>query len=149
MDDFLKGYSQGMTGSTNGLPSQSVMEAMGRDAARNQWNNTQQHKTAQGGASSSSDDDLIPVTKVLYEAGQKISVKKLVRHFGIAIALIVTSTIAGIILPHALEWIAIVVGMLGTALFFWTAVRAFLFGVVWLIDAAKGTKRNSSEAESS
>ena len=127
-DDFFKGYSQGMTGSTGGNPSQSVLEAMGRDAARNQWNgNNNNGPQTSGGGGYGVARDGVPITTVLYEAGQKMQGKKLARDFGIASALVIVSTLLNPILPSFFEWILVIPYFAGIILGFWTFLRLPVF----------------------
>lgn len=124
MNDFLKGYSQGMTGSTNGLPSQSVLEAMGRDAARNQWNNN--NNTPRHGGSSAdtdTDEEFIPVTTVLYEAGKKMRIKKLARDLAIGFVLSFVSILLDSILPKPLMFVTIIVAIAGWVMTAWALLR--------------------------
>lgn len=122
MNDFLKGYSQGMTGSTNGLPSQSVLEAMGRDAARNQWNNN--NAARHGGPSSAGDGSPgIPLTTVLYEAGRKMRFRKLARDFAVGCAIMVVSVLLNMMLPKALMWGPFIMNAAGLLIALWALLR--------------------------
>lgn len=141
MDDFFKGYSQGMTGSTGGLPSQSVLEAMGRDAARNQWNNTNTTNTGgQGPHRSAANENSIPLTTVLYEAGLKITLRKLLIHFGIAVGLSFVSMAMFMLMPRSLNWLADLTGILGYLLLFWVFLRTPFFLISRLVRALKTDK---------
>lgn len=124
MNDFLKGYSQGMTGSTNGLPSQSVLEAMGRDAARNQWNNN--NAPRHGGSSSAgrgSQGESIPVTTLLYEAGKKMRIKKLARDLAIGFVLSFVSILLDSILPKPMMFVTIIAAIAGWLMTAWALLR--------------------------
>ena len=141
MDDFFKGYSQGMTGSTGGLPSQSVLEAMGRDAARNQYNNNNATNAGgHGSHRSASNENSIPITAVLYEAGLKITLRKLLIHFGIAAGMILISMAMFMLMPRSLNWLADLTGILGHVLLFWVLLRAPFFLISRLVRAIKTDK---------
>ena len=144
MDDFLKGWSQGTTGSTNGLPSQSVMEAMGRDAARNQWNNN--NHQAQGGysGSRSASADSIPVTTRLYQAGQKMRFKKLALSYAISIAVIIIGGPLAANLPSPLDWIVAPFVWAATLYLFWTILKTPFYLIAKLGDAM-GKKKEEAD----
>lgn len=127
MNDFLNGYSQGVTGSTKGLPSQSVMEAMGRDAARNQSNNTPRPPAQGGKYSSDSAEISIPVTTLIYQAGKKMTFKNLARHFAISVAIIVCLTVLSFLMPKGVQWIFILPLWASTLWMFWTVFRSLAF----------------------
>lgn len=143
MNDFLNGWSQGMTGSSSGQPSQSVLEAMGRDAARNQWNNnnTQQHggggyQVAKGG---------VPVTTVLYKAGQKMRLKTLARDFGISVGLVLLSALVFKITPRPLDWVAELIAIPGYIWGFWTILRLPFYLIAKVGSLIKGPEKTSQE----
>lgn len=136
MNDFLKGYSQGMTGSTNGLPSQSVLEAMGRDAARNQWNNTPAQRTQSTGPSGTAGPrDSIPVTTLLYEAGKKMRLRKLLRDAAISLGLMTVSIVLYKIFPRSLGWAAELPSIAGMLLMSWVFLRTpfYLIGRIGIL----------------
>ncbi len=121
-DDFTKGWSQGMTGQTGGNPSQSVLEAMGRNAARNHWNNNRPQ--AHGGyAGSGSSTPGVPLTKILLEAGQKMSLRKLGRDYAVSIAAIVIATPLASYLSGILSWPFVAILWAATIYLFWTMLR--------------------------
>ncbi len=142
-DDFFKGYSQGMTGSTGGNPSQSVLEAMGRDAARNQWNNNNAQTGHAGGGYGVAHDG-IPITTVLYQAGQKMTFKKLARDFAIGSGLIIVSTLANSIMPKSLEWLPAIPYFIGIILAFWVMLRLPVY-LIAKIGSLLGGKEKAAE----
>lgn len=129
MDDFFKGYSQGMTGSTGGNPSQSVLEAMGRDAARNQWNGNQINQQPMGGAYAGSGAPGIGLHRVLHGAAQKMGFKRILRHFGIGIALMLTSVFLNMILPQSLEWLGYIPGVPAWIIMMWASLQFVVFAL--------------------
>lgn len=151
MNDFLNGWSQGMTGSTSGLPSQSVMEAMGRDAARNQWNNQNNSQThSSGGAQSDGDDvEFIPLHTVLYQAGQKMRFKKLARDFALGLAIsTITALLSRIFQQDLASWILGGIGLIGFFFMFWVSIRLPFYLIAKAGDAIKGPKAVEKEEAS-
>jgi hypothetical protein len=130
MNDFLNGWGSGMTGSGGGNPSQSVLEKMGRDAAANHWNNNNNHRPAGGAtASGAPSGSGTPVTTLLYQAGKRISGKKLLLHFAIAAGLILLSIFLAAITPRSLDWVAELVAIPSWLLMMWVFVRLPFYGI--------------------
>lgn len=127
MDDFTKGWSQGMMGQTGGNPSQSVLEAMGRDAARNQWNNNNRQSHGGYSGSGSDSDDLIPVTTVLYQAGQKMRFKKLALSYAITISVIILGAPLAANLPSPFDWVVAPFVWASCLYLFWTVLKTPLY----------------------
>jgi hypothetical protein len=127
MNDFLNGWGSGMTGSGNGLPSQSVLEKMGRDAAANHWNNNNNQQQSGGGYSSVGSGTGIPITTVLYEAGKNMQGKKLLRDFGIAVGLMMLSMILRLILPTSMWGFLEILSIPGWILMMWVVIRLPLY----------------------
>ena len=146
-DDFLKGWSQGMTGQTNGLPSQSVMEAMGRDAARNQWNNNNSSPRHTSGSRAADDDDTIsvPVTTLLYQAGQKMRFKKLARDYAICLAVIIIGTPLAAHLPSPMDWIIAPFLWAGFIYLFWTMLKTPFYLIAKIGDTLGESKKSPME----
>ncbi len=129
MDDFHKGWSQGMTGSTNGLPSQSVLEKMGRDAASNHWNNNNQQQAGGYSGSAANSAPGTPITTVLYEAGKNMQGKNLLRHFIIATGLMVLTMVLRMILPVSSWWALEILAIPGFILMAWVFIRLPFYGI--------------------
>jgi len=140
MNDFLKGYSEGMTGTTGGQPSQSVLEAMGRDAARNQWNQPRNVNSSHAPAPPGPPG--VPLHTALYEIGQRVSGKRLFIGFAIACALIMSGALLLQILPRAFEPVGPLLSLAGYIYMFYNLVRAVLFGIARVggLFAGKNTK---------
>ncbi|PZQ45501.1 MAG: hypothetical protein DI551_07220 [Micavibrio aeruginosavorus] len=129
MNDFLNGWSSGMTGSGGGLPSQSVLEKMGRDAAANHWNNNNA-QTHSGSGAATNFEPGIPITTTLYQAGKKMTFKKLARDFGIAIALMIAAVLVNWISPLSWwDWETIAFSIPGYLLMFWVFLRLPFYGI--------------------
>lgn len=122
MNDFLKGFSNETFGQNAGQPSQSVLEAMGRDAARQQHNPSTSYSA--GGYSyrhSGGGESLFNVIRNARLSGKKI-LRDLAISFGISFVLIILSAFA-----IRLGVITTVLSIVMNVLFFWAVLRGIVF----------------------
>lgn len=127
MDDFFKGYSQGMTGSTGGNPSQSVLEKMGRDAASNQWNGNSSNRQTGSGNYAGTGRPGTPITKIICDVSREMGWRKIVRNFIIGVGLMILSMVVHAIVPRSLEWLGYIPAVPGWLIIMWAILQSAIF----------------------